>query len=136
MRLRRLRARRLRARSVRARRHLTRFADPHRSRQSAARRVVFAVALLVIVLVPLPVLASDTPPRPLACRGSGCRGQTAFAPRWTRSLTGVGAAGTQTTGDGGTVPAVGQAYVAVGGGVVVLGNGLSLTGYTLGHGKQ
>src|SRR6201996_1905590 len=138
MRHRPVRARRLRARSVRARRRLARFAGPHRSRQSAARRVVLAVALLVIVLVPLPVLASDTPPGPIACRGSGCRGQTALTPQWKRGLTGAWAAGTgpETTGDGGTVPAVGQAYVAVGGGVAVLGNGLSLTGYTLDHGKQ
>ena len=34
------------------------------------------------------------------------------------------------------MPAVGQAYVAVGGGVAVLGTGLSVTGYTLSSGKQ
>jgi outer membrane protein assembly factor BamB len=99
---------------------------------------VLAVALLVIVLVPLPVLASDTPPRPLVCRGSGCRDQPVNALRWTHNLTGAWAAGTgpETTGDGSTVPAVGQAYVAVGGGVAVVGNGLSLTSYTVDRGKQ
>jgi hypothetical protein len=34
------------------------------------------------------------------------------------------------------VPALGQAYVAVGGGVAVLGTGLSVTGYQLSTGKQ
>jgi outer membrane protein assembly factor BamB len=97
---------------------------------------VLAVALFVIVLVPLPVLASDTPPKPPVCRGNGCRDQPAR--QWAVGLTGTWAAGMgpTTTGDGGTVPAVGQAYVAVGGGVVVLGTGLSLTAYTLAHGKE
>jgi outer membrane protein assembly factor BamB len=138
MRPRRVRARRLRTRPVRARRRLARLADRFGSRQSAARRAVLAVALFVIMLVPLPVLASDTPPKPPVCRGSGCRARPAPAPLWVVSLAGTWAAGMgpQTTGDGGTVPAVGQAYVAVGGGVVVLGTGLSLTAYTLAHGKE
>src|ERR1700759_4625885 len=109
---RRVRVRRLRARSARARRRLVRFAGSYRPRHSAARRAVLAVALLVIVLVPLPVLASDTPPRPLVCRGGGGRNQPENALRWTHNLTGAWAAGTgpETTGDGSTVPAVGQAY--------------------------
>jgi hypothetical protein len=103
-----------------------------------ARRVVLAAALLVVVLVPLPVLASDAPPRPPACHGSGCRGLPTSTLQWADNLGGTWAAGTgpATTGDGGTVPAVGQAYVAVGSDVVVLGAGLSLTGYTLSAGKR
>ncbi len=91
-----------------------------------------------MVLFPLPVLASDTPPRQPACQGSGCRAQPVSAQRWAVRLSGAWSAGTGpgTTGDGGTVPAVGQAYVAVGGGVAVLGTGLSVTGYPLSHGKQ
>src|SRR6201996_777915 len=124
MRPRRVRVRRLRARSARARRRLVRFAGSYRPRHSAARRAVLAVALLVIMLVPLPVLASDTPPRPLVCRGSGCRDPPENALRRTHHPTGAGGAGRgpETTGDGSTVPAVGQAYVAVGGGVAVVGN--------------
>ena len=101
--------------------------------------MVFAVALLAVVLFPLPVLASDTPPRQPACQGSGCRAQPVSALRWTVGLSGTWSAGTGpgSTGDGGTVPAFGQqAYVAVGGGVAVLGTGLNLTGYTLSHGKE
>jgi hypothetical protein len=100
---------------------------------------VAAVALLVVVLFPLPVLASDTPPRQPACQGSGCRAQPVFPQRWAVRLAGAWSAGTGpgTTGDGGTVPAFGQqAYVAVGGGVAVLGTGLIVTGYTLSRGKQ
>jgi hypothetical protein len=110
------------------------------SRQSIARRVVLAVALLVMVLVPLPVLASDAPSRPPGCQGSGCQGsgEAVSAQLWAVGLPGAWAAGTgpQTTGDGGTVPALGQAYVAVGSSVAVLGTGLTLTGYGLDHGKQ
>lgn len=100
--------------------------------------MVVAVALLAVVLFPLPVLASDTPRQP-ACQGSGCRAQPVSAQRWAVRLPGTWSAGTGqgTAGDGGTVPATGQAYVAVGGGVAVLGNGLSLTGYSLNHkGKE
>ena len=135
----RARARRRSLRAVRARRRLARLTGRFRSRGPAARRVVVAVALLVVVLIPLPVLASDTPARPAACQGSGCRAQLVSALRWTVRLPGAWSAGTGpgTTGDGGTVPAFGQqAYVAVGGGVAVLGSGLIVTGYTLSHGKQ
>jgi outer membrane protein assembly factor BamB len=135
----RVRPRPLSPRAGRARRRLARLAGSFRSRRSAARRVVFAVALLVVVLFPLPVLASDTPPRAPACQGSGCRAQPVSAQQWAVRLPGAWSAGTgpETTGDGGTVPAFGQqAYVAVGAGVAVLGTGLSLTAYTLSHGKQ
>jgi PQQ-like domain len=98
---------------------------------------VVALALLVLVLFPLPVLASDTPRQP-ACQGGDCHAQPVSAQRWAVRLSGTWSAGTGpgTTGDGGTVPAVGQAYVAVGGGVAVVGTGLSLTGYTLSRGGQ
>jgi hypothetical protein len=103
-----------------------------------ARRVVLAMVLLAVVLFPLPVLASDTRPGQLACQGSGCRAQPVSAQRWAVRLAGTWSAGTGSgsTGDGGTVPAIGQAYVAVGGGVAVLGAGLSVTGYNLSSGKE
>ena len=136
----RVRARRLSPRAVRARRRrLARLTGPFRARRSVARRVVVAVALLAVALFPLPVLASDTPPRQPACQGSGCRAQPVSALLWAVRLSGTWSAGTgpATTGDGGTVPAFGQqAYVAVGGGVAVLGTGLNLTGYTLSRGKE
>jgi hypothetical protein len=108
------------------------------SRGSLARRAVLAVALLVVVLFPLPVLASDTPARSVGCQGAGCRAQPVSAQRWAVGLAGTWSAGTGpgTTGDGGTVPAVGQAYVAVGSGVAVLGSGLTLTGYQASSGAQ
>jgi hypothetical protein len=100
---------------------------------------VVAVALLAVVLFPIPGLASDTPSRPPACLGSACRTQPVSAQRWAVGLRGTWSAGTGpgVTGDGGTVPAFGQqAYVAVGGGVAVVGTGLNLTSYTLSHGKK
>ncbi len=98
-----------------------------------------AVALLAVVLFPLPGLSSDTPSRQAACQGSACRARPVSAQRWSVGLRGTWSAGTGpgTTGDGGTVPAFGQqAYVAVGGGVAVVGTGLNLTGYTLSRGKE
>jgi outer membrane protein assembly factor BamB len=52
-------------------------------------------------------------------------------------LDGTWAAGGSAGGtvNGGTVPVVGQAYVAAGGGVAVLGTGMSLAGYRLADGK-
>jgi len=94
-----------------------------------------AVALLTLVILPLPVLASDgSSARPHACQGAGCQAHPAT---WTRPLAGTWAAGTraQGSGNGGTVPAVGQAYVAAGGEVAVVGSGLSLAGYRLSDGK-
>lgn len=96
------------------------------------RRVVLAVALLVVVLIPLPVLASDTSPQLPACDSESCRAKPVSAKLWAVPLGGTWSAGTGpgTTGDGGTVPVNGQAAsVAVGSGFVVVGTGLSLTGY-------
>lgn len=108
--------------------------------------MVLAVALLVVVLIPLPVLASDEPPRPADCAGGDCRAQpAAVEPElWAVPLVGTWPAGTwsagtgpETTGDGGTVPVNGQtASVAVGDGFVVVGTGLSLTGYYSGSGGE
>lgn len=108
------------------------------------RRAVLALALLVVVLIPLPGLASDTPPQSSACAGSGCQAQPVTAQLWAVRLvgtwpTGTWSAGTGpgTTGDGGTVPVDGQAaYVAVGSGLVVVGTGLSLTGYVQSTGRE
>jgi len=139
---RRVRPRRFAARSVRARRRrlarLARPAGPFSARRPWLRKAGIAVVLFVVALFPLPVLASDTPPKQPACQGAGCRPQPVSAQLWAVPLPGAWSAGTGpgTTGDGGTVPAVGQAYVAVGGAVAVLGTGLSVTGYSLNGGKQ
>ncbi|HXT89497.1 MAG TPA: PQQ-binding-like beta-propeller repeat protein [Trebonia sp.] len=136
---RRVRVRRHRSRVVRLRRRLARHAASLRSRQSTTHRVVLALALLVMVLIPLPVLASDTHPKPPACTGSVCQTQRLYPQRWLAKLPGTWAAGTrpEMIGDGGTVPANGQAaYVAAGGGLAVVGTGLSLTAYTLDRGKE
>jgi PQQ-like domain len=92
----------------------------------------------VVVLFPLPVLASDTPTMQQGCQGGDCRAKPVSAHLWAVPLSGAWSAGTGpgTTGDGGTVPIGGQAYVAVGGGIAVLGTGLSVTGYNLTTGKQ
>ena len=87
-----------------------------------------ALVLLALLILPLPGIAADAPSAPPhACQGAGCQAQPAS---WARRLDGTWAAGTPGggTGNGGTVPAVGQAYVAAGGGVAVLGAGLSLAG--------
>jgi hypothetical protein len=105
------------------------------------RRIALAVALLAVVIVPLPVLASDVAPHPPGCAGPGCRTQAIAAWRWAVRLTGTwsaggtGAAGTA-SGDGGTVPAAGQAYVAAGDRVAVLGAGLDLDAFRLTDGRR
>src|SRR5215469_13251225 len=100
-------------------------------RGSAARmrRGVLAVVLLAVAFSPLPEVASgqQTP----ACHG--CRDQAASAERWVAKLPGQWASGDGATG---TVPAAGQAYVAVGGGLAAVGGGLTVTGYALRDGKQ
>jgi outer membrane protein assembly factor BamB len=142
MKPRRLRARRRRSRAVRARQRLARRTGSAKWRHSAVRRAALALALLVVVLIPLPGLASDTPPQPSACADSDCHAQLVNAQQWAVPLAGpVGtwSAGTGpgTTGDGGTVPADGQgAYLAVGSGLVVVGTGLNLTGYAQDTGRE
>jgi len=123
-------ARRFRAaRSVRAvRRRLAGLRPP------AARRVLLAAVLLAVVFFPLPGLASDGQTgRQATCHGC-VNAQPATVQRWAVPLTGTWLAGSG--GVAGTVPAVGQAYVAVGGGVAVLGNGLTLTAFELRDGAQ
>jgi hypothetical protein len=117
---------------------MARLASPARSRRTATQRVLLALALLTLAILPLPVLASDGPPSRPACQGAGCHAQPASALRWAVRLDGTWAAGNSAggTGNGGTVPAVGQAYVAAGDGVAVLGAGLDLAGYRLTDGKQ
>jgi outer membrane protein assembly factor BamB len=91
-----------------------------------------------VLIIPLPVLASDVPQHPAACPGSACRAQ-ATSPLWTKALPGgwlAGTSGGASSGDGGTVPASGQAYVAVGDGAAVVGAGLGVTCYNLASGKQ
>ena len=89
---------------------------------------MLAVALLAVVFFPATSPASGQ--QPAACRG--CRAQPANAERWASRLPGAWAAGDGATG---TVPASGQAYVAVGGGVAAVGNGLTVAGYRLRDGK-
>lgn len=92
------------------------------------RRGVLAVVLLAVVFFPATAPASGQPPA--TCHG--CRAQPASAERWASRLPGAWAAGDGATG---TVPASGQAYVAVGGGVAAVGNGLTVAGYGLRDGQ-
>lgn len=92
-----------------------------------ARRGVLVFVLLAIVFAPLPGLASGQSSP--ACRG--CRAQPASAERWASRLPGQWAAEAGATG---TVPASGQAYVAVGGGLAAVGDGLTVEGYRLDDG--
>jgi hypothetical protein len=96
--------------------------------------------MLLIVIVPLPVLASDVPLHHPGCTGPSCEAQASSAQRWTATLTGTWVAGTGASGmaggDDGTVPAVGQAYAAVGDQVAVLGAGLSLAAFRLADGHR
>jgi hypothetical protein len=93
------------------------------------RRGVLVAALLAVAFFPVQELASgqQTP----ACHG--CRTPPVNAQRWTAPLPGQWAAGTGTTG---TVPAAGQAYVAVGGGVAAVGDGRTVTGYAIRDGQR
>lgn len=95
-----------------------------------ARRIVLAVVLLAVLLFPVADLVSGGQPQQAACRGCGT-GQPAVAQRWVVPLPGDWLAGSE-----GTVPAFGQAYAAVGGGIAVVGDGLTLTAFALGDGRQ
>ena len=94
------------------------------------RRVLLACVLLAVLLFPVTGLVSAGQPQPAACRGCG-GGLPAVAQRWAVPLPGAWLAGSA-----GTVPATGQAYVAVGGGIAVVGDGLTLTAFALGDGRQ
>ena len=80
---------------------------------------------------PSPASSSGGQPQQAACRGCGAaaRGRAALGGPAAGRVAGRARRG-------GTVPAVGQAYVAVGGGIAVVGDGLTLTGYALGDGSQ
>ena len=95
-----------------------------------ARRILLAVVLLAVLFFPVAGLVSGGQPQQAACRGCGS-GLPAVAQRWAVSLPGAWLAGS-----GGTVPAIGQAYVAVGGGIAVVGDGLTLTAFALGDGRR
>ena len=99
-----------------------------RNSRAWVRRGVLAVVLLAVAFSPIPGAASgqQTP----ACHG--CRAQPANAERWSSRLPGDWAAGNGVTG---TVPADGQAYVAVGGGLAAVGAGLTVTSYGLRDGR-
>jgi len=86
-----------------------------------------------VVLFPVSDLAAGGQPQQPACRG--CRAQSATTQRWAVPLAGVWTAGAAGGADG-TVPATGQAYVAVGGGIAVLGGGLTLTAFALRDGTE
>ena len=118
-------------RAVRARRRFARLAGLARS--GPARRVLLAVGLLVLVLLPLPSAAPGGSQQQASCQGRECAAKAASAEQWAVPLPGAWSAGTVSggTGDGGTVPVGEQAYVAVGGGLAVLGTGLEVTGYAL-----
>jgi len=95
-----------------------------------ARRIVLAAVLLAVLLFPVAGLVSGGQPEQAACRGCG-GSLPAVAQRWAVPLPGAWLAGSA-----GTVPAVGQAYVAVGGGLAVVGDGLTLTAFSLADGSQ
>jgi hypothetical protein len=125
-------AARRRASASRARAHrVRRRAGGRRGRVPAGwvSRGVLAAVLLAVVVFPVTGPASGQ--QPSACRG--CRAQSASAERWTATLPGDWAVG---AGAAGTVPASGQAYVAVGGGIAAVGEGLTVTGYRLSNGAQ
>jgi hypothetical protein len=94
------------------------------------RRVLLACVLLAVLLFPVAGLVSAGQPQQAACRGCG-GSLPAVGQRWAVPLPGAWLAG-----NGGTVPATGQASVAVGGGIAVVGDGLTLTAFALGDGRQ
>jgi hypothetical protein len=120
-------ARAARARALRTRRRT----GSRRGRLPAGwvSRGVLVAVLLAVVFFPVTGPASGQ--QPTACHG--CRAQSASAQRWTATLPGDWAIGAGATG---TVPASGQAYVAVGGGIAAVGDGLTVTGYQLSNGAQ
>jgi hypothetical protein len=100
-----------------------------------ARRVLLALVLLAVVFFPVSDLVPGDQPQQAACQHCGTA-QPVVAQRWTAPLPGLWLAGGSGGGVTSTVPAAGQAYVAVGGGLVVVGDGLTLTAFSLGNGSQ
>jgi hypothetical protein len=98
-----------------------------------ARRVLLALVLLAVVFFPVSGLVPSDQPQQAACHGCSAA-LPAIAQRWTAPLPGLWLAGA--SGVTGTVPAAGQAYVAVGGGMAVVGDGLTLTAFSLSHGVE
>jgi hypothetical protein len=94
------------------------------------RRILLAVVLLAVLVFPVTSLVSGGPPQQAACRDCG-GAPPAVAQRWAAPLSGA-----WMPGGAGTVPAFGQAYVAVGGGIAVLGEGLTLTAFAVSDGRQ
>lgn len=101
-----------------------------------ARRVLLALVLLAVVFFPTSGLVPSDQPQQAACHGCTAV-QPLVTQRWTAPLPGSWlAGGSADSGATGTVPAAGQAYVAVGGGIAVVGDGLTLTAFSLDHGSQ
>jgi hypothetical protein len=99
-----------------------------------ARRVLLAMVLFAVVFFPGAGLVPGDQPQQPACHDCHAA-PPAVAQRWTAPLPGawLAAGGSGVTG---TVPASGQAYLAVGGGLAVLGDGLTLTAFALGDGSR
>ena len=93
------------------------------------RRLLLAGVLLLALVFPVTSLVAGGQSQQAACRG--CTALPAVGQRWAAALP-----GDWLTGSAGTVPAVGQAYVAVGGGLAVVGQGLTLTAFALADGRQ
>ena len=92
-----------------------------------ARRAILALVLVGAAVVPGRAVTAASP----SCAQPHCTAQVGTV-RWTRRLPGswVTQDGTQ-----GTVPAAGQAYVAVGGGVAAVGVGVAVSAYRLSDGR-
>jgi hypothetical protein len=105
-------------------------------RPSVARRVLLALVLLAVVFFPVSGLVASGQQQQAACRGCSAA-EPAITQSWTAPLPGTWlAGGSNGSGGTGTVPAGGQAYVAVGGGMAVVGDGLTLTAFSLDHGRR
>jgi hypothetical protein len=91
------------------------------------RRVVLALVLLGVALLPYPSLGAVGGAPPAACR-SGCpAGSVPSMIKWTQQLPGSWQVIPGLTG---TVPASGLAYVSVGYGVAAVGAGLTVSAYS------
>jgi PQQ-like domain len=100
-----------------------------RARGSAAwaRRCLLAAVLIGAAVIPARASVSATP----QCSGRQCAA-AAGAVRWSRRLPGTWIA---ESGIGGTVPAHGEAYAAVGSRVAALGLHMTVTGYNVRNGR-